>query len=275
MDMNGIIEDLSSRALRTEGTYLNKADGLLYCEKCHTPRQTIVTHPFTGETVKVGCICKCMAEELDRQERDREEAERRERVKRAKLHGFEQSECADMTFAKDDGKTPELTRYMRNYTRHFATFKEKGQGLLLYGGMGTGKTFYSACIANELIERGYSVLMTNFPSLIAKIQRDAFSQDVAALVSGYDLLIVDDLGVERQTDYMREQVFNIVDARYRARKPIIVSTNLSLKQMQGAEDVAGGRIYDRLLERCLPVRFNGASRRRGSDYGDMISMLTE
>lgn len=275
MDTSGIIESLSKKALHPEGTYLNEEDGLLYCSKCHTPRQTIVKHPFTGETIKVGCICKCMADELDRHERDCEEAERRERVKRAKLHSFDQSECADMTFAHDDGKTPDLAKYMRNYVRHFATFKEKGQGLLLYGGMGTGKTFYSACIANELIERGYSVFMTNFPSLIAKMQRDAFKQDVAALVAGYDLLIVDDLGVERQTEFMREQVFSIVDARYRAKKPIIVSTNLSLEQMQESDDVAGGRIYDRLLERCLPIRFKGASRRRGNGYEDMISMLTE
>lgn len=77
-----------------------------------------------------------------------------------------------------------------------------------------------------------------------------------------DLLILDDFGMERQTDYAREQVFNIIDGRYLAQKPLIVTTNLSLSELKHPKDIVEQRIFDRVLELCVPVCFDGESLRQ-------------
>lgn len=249
-------------------------DGLIHCPECHTPRQTRITNPFTGKEAVVGCVCKCRHEQMQREEAAKREQEKRARIQRARMDSFEESDCASMTFENDDGQNPELSKQMRNYAANFARFKENGQGLVLFGDVGTGKTFYSACIANALIDEGYTVLMTNFPTLIAKMQRDAFKTDFVKLLAAYDLLILDDLGVERSSEYMQEQVYGIVDARYRAKRPILVSTNLTAQELVKPGDVMKARIYGRLLERCLPIRVEGPNRRKqNAPYDEMRAIL--
>lgn len=250
-------------------------DGLLYCEKCNTPLQTRITHPFTGKETVVGCVCKCKAAKIETEEQRRKQEERKARLERVRLGSFEDSDCASMRFSADDGKQPQLMRQLKRYADHFPTFKGKGQGLLLFGDVGTGKTFASACVANQLIEEGQSVLMVSFPRLIAKIQKDAYGKtDYISQIAKYDLLIVDDLGVERSTEYMQEQVWAIVDARYRAKKPMIVSTNLTAEQLKHPENVMAARIYGRILERCLPIRFEGQDRRKqNACYDEMRAIL--
>ena len=73
----------------------------------------------------------------------------------------------------------------------------------------------------------------------------------------YDLLIIDDLGAERNTEYALEQMFSIIDSRYRCNKPLIVTTNLKLNELKHPPDLARARIYDRILERCAPILFAG------------------
>ena len=91
-----------------------------------------------------------------------------------------------------------------------------------------------------------------------------------------DLLILDDLGAERSTDYALEQVYNIVDSRYRAGLPVIYTTNLTLEELKNPADMRYARIYDRVLEKCFPVEFRGVSRRKhGARQGfdDMMALL--
>jgi DNA replication protein DnaC len=78
----------------------------------------------------------------------------------------------------------------------------------------------------------------------------------------YTLLIIDDLGAERKSEFMQETVFNIVDARYRSGLPFIITTNLTAEELKKPQDVSYSRIYDRILERCFPIEVSGASRRR-------------
>ena len=73
----------------------------------------------------------------------------------------------------------------------------------------------------------------------------------------FPLLILDDFGMERGTEYGLEQVYNVVDSRYRSRKPLIVTTNLTLEELQNPEDTPHARIYDRLIEMCSPVCITG------------------
>ena len=69
--------------------------------------------------------------------------------------------------------------------------------------------------------------------------------------------IIDDLGVERSTEYAMEQMFFVIDSRYRSRRPMIITTNLKLAELKNPPDLAHARIYDRILERCAPILFAG------------------
>ena len=113
---------------------------------------------------------------------------------------------------------------------HWEDAARKNIGLLLFGDVGTGKSFLAGCIANALLEQDVPVLMTNFPTILNRMT-GLFGSDRAdflADLNAYDLLILDDLGAERGTEYALEQVFAVIDARYRSRKPLIVTTNLTL-----------------------------------------------
>ena len=80
--------------------------------------------------------------------------------------------------------------------------------------------------------------------------------------NNYRLLVIDDLGVERNTEFSLEQVFHVIDSRYRSRLPMIVTTNLSLRELKQPADLAHARIYDRILERCVPIKINGQNHRQ-------------
>ncbi len=146
--------------------------------------------------------------------------------------------------------------------------REENLGLLFWGKSGSGKTFAAAAIANAFLEstqmHAPSVKMTTFGTMLGKLPGMS-TQDKEWYLKGLlscDLLILDDFGMERQTEYAREQVFNIIDGRYLACKPLIVTTNLSLQELKHPADIAQQRIYDRLLEMCIPVCFDGESQRQ-------------
>lgn len=65
--------------------------------------------------------------------------------------------------------------------------------------------------------------------------------------------------MERGTEYGLEQLFNVIDSRYRTRKPLIVTTNLTLNELKNTTDLSYKRIYDRVLEMCMPVQIEGVS----------------
>jgi len=137
-------------------------------------------------------------------------------------------------------------------------------GLLLWGDVGTGKSFIAGCIANALLDQGVPVMMTNFARLLNKLT-DMYSSDRNAYINSFNsfpLLIIDDLGVERNSEFAREQVFNIIDSRYRSQLPMIVTTNLTLNELKSPEDLARARIYDRVMERCIPIRVNDQNVRK-------------
>ena len=109
--------------------------------------------------------------------------------------------------------------------------------------------FFAGCIANALLEKGVPVLMTNF-SPDSKYLTGMHFEDRNQFINSlnrYSLLIIDDLGIERNSDFALEQVFNVIDSRYRSKKPLIITTNLTLSELNNAADIAHKRIYDRIL----------------------------
>ena len=128
----------------------------------------------------------------------------------------------------------------------------------------TGKSFIAGCIANALLDQGVPVMMTNFARFLNKLT-DMYSGDRNAYINSFNsfpLLIIDDLGVERNSEFAREQVFNIIDSRYRSQLPIIVTTNLTVDELKKPADLARARIYDRVLERCTAIKVNDQNIRK-------------
>ena len=162
---------------------------------------------------------------------------------------------------EDDAKN---LRLCKRYATGFDEMLQKNQGLLFTGAVGTGKTFAAACIANYLIENGVPVVMTSFVKILGLSQ--GFKRDEEELyvqqMNSAKLLIIDDLGAERSTDFALERVYNIIDSRYRSSLPMILTTDLTLAEMKEATDIRYSRIYDRIFEVCFPMEFTGKSRRR-------------
>lgn len=277
MDLSNILGGIEERAKmaikQEEGDYL--VDGLLYCHKCHTPKQCRVE--LFGQVRTPMCLCKCAIEKRDREEAERKRIERMEEIKRLRRIGFPESEMDKWTFAADDKKLPKISNVMLNYANNFDKMLASGKGLMLYGNVGSGKSFYAACIVNQLIDQGRPCLMTNFSRLVNTIQGmyDG-KQDYIDGLNRFDLLVIDDLSAERDTEYMSEIVFSIIDSRYRAGLPLIVTTNLTSDEIKHPADIRKQRTYSRLLEMTIPIEVKGADRRRQklkSDYAEFSDLL--
>ena len=268
--VGNIISNANVRAPTPKAEYIGD-DGLLHCSECDRAVQCRIN--IFGEEKIVRCICDCIKAEMEAEK----ERERQERIERNRRDCFEGSNMIHWTFNADDLKQPKLSSAMRRYADGFDEFRETGKGLLLYGRNGTGKTFYASCIANALIDSGRRVLVTNFARLSNQLQgmfegKQEFIDDL----SKYSLLVLDDLGAERQSEYMQEMVFNIVNARYCSGLPFIVTTNLTIEEISKPHDSGRARIYNRILERCFPIEVNGIDRRKAklkSDYPDMGEKL--
>lgn len=266
--MDNMLKGLSERVPRDDSEYLAE-DGLIHCKKCGGAREVIVK--LSGEWQKVRCTCKCKQSELTAVQ----EAAMRERIEKNRRACFRGSKLIKATFAGSDDS--EELRMGGNYARHFPEIRKLGKGLLFYGPVGTGKSHIAACIANEVINEGYLVRMTNISTMVNELQAsfDGRAEYIYNLQK-YDLLIVDDLGIERSSEYMSEQVFNIIDSRISSGLPMIVTTNLSIEEMPNAPSIDNRRVYQRILEHCHPVEISGASRRlqkMKNDFGKMEQLL--
>lgn len=278
MNISKAISDIEKTAAQNikaeQGDYIGD-DGLLYCGKCHTKKQTRVN--ILGVEKTPMCLCKCAAEKREREEEERRRLEFEKKVKENRRTGFPESAMQDWTFANDDGANEKISTVARNYVENFSKMREDGKGLLLFGDVGTGKTYAAACIANALIDKGYPVLMTNF-ARIANTVQGLFEgkQEYYDSFNRLPLLILDDLSAERKTEYMQEIVFNVIDSRYRAGLPLIVTTNLTSDELKNPADVTNKRTYSRLLEMCIPLHVEGKDRRRDrlreahAEYKDIL-----
>lgn len=262
MSFEQIVADVekatSERVKAEQGDYI--LDGLLHCGKCNTRKQSRVN--ILGEIRTPYCLCKCEAEKRDRAEAEFKQMQQERKIRELRKTGFPDSDMQNWTFANDDMQNPRITQAMQKYCESFPEMRKQGQGLLLYGKVGTGKTYAAASVANALIDRGYSVLVTNF-ARIANTVGGMFEgkQEYYDSLNRFSLLVLDDLGAERKTEYMQEIVYNVIDSRYRAGLPMIITTNLTAEELKNPQDITNRRIYDRVIERCLPVEVAGKNRR--------------
>ena len=260
-----IIEGIAKASENTipvnDGDYID-SEGLLCCGKCHTRKETIIVLA-NGKQLKPRCVCKCEQERMQEEEDNRKAKELADKVKELRKMGFPDAEMSRFTFENDDRSNEYISDVAKRYADNFTTMYSKHKGLLLFGTVGTGKTYIAACIANALIDRGYTCLVTNFARLTNTINGmyDGKQEYIDGL-DRFSLLVIDDLASERDTEYMNEIVTNIIDARYRSGKPMIVTTNLTSEELKNPRDVRKLRIYSRLIEMCIPLEVKGTDRRK-------------
>ena len=271
------MESTTNEGIKAADNYTDIDTGLLMCGECHTKKQKKIS--FLGEERIVGCLCRCAAEKL---EKEREEYRIREEllnIQKMKSAGLQDRAFYNYTFDRCDA-SQENTVYAKRYVEHFSEMLQTGQGLLFWGNVGTGKTFLAGCIANALLEQKIPVLMTSFPKILNALGGLYSSERNAYLTSlnRYTLLVIDDMGIERESQYTIETIYTVIDECYKSKKPFIITTNIQLEILKTPQDLEHARIYDRIMERCMPVYFGGRNYRSelGQGNRDMAKkILTE
>ena len=245
-------------------------DGLIYCKKCNTKRQT--DKLYFGKHQPV--MCQCQSEEYHREEERQRQLERQSvinKLKRASLLG---EKYKDVTFSNCIKTSIEFEKIYNRCKKYCEVSKEvlnRGIGIYLFGNKGTGKSHITACMANELMNNYHTVLYTNF-SEISKYIRETFNKtseteyDFLERLSNIDFLFIDDFGTEivtknNQDIWLQEKVFEVINKRYNNNKPIIFTSNYSLRQLYEERGIADKTI-DRINEMCEIMKLEGESYRK-------------
>ena len=238
-------------------------DGHVYCRTCNE-RVDGNPIPLLDKMIIFRTFCRCDREKEEK-EKQRQRQLEQERLRR---NCFISQNQINYTFENTDQLTDEtVINKARNYVKHFDEMRKDNIGLLLYGNVGSGKTYIACCIANSIIiEYSYSVRMKNFLQILNDLQAGGFTLDrneYIEQITNATLLILDDFGIERNTEYALEQIYNVINARYLKAKPTIITTNLNFKDIEKEQnDIMLGRIYSRIIEMCLPLRVVGEDRRK-------------
>lgn len=151
-------------------------------------------------------------------------------------------------------RTRAVVEEIRAYVAELDARLADGRGLWLTGDVGTGKTTLAMLVSKATIEAGRSAAIYSLPRLLARIRR-TYDGEVGELsyldffnrLTSVDLLHIDDLGVEKRTDWVLEQLYAIVDERYVTNRAMIVTTNLDIDRL---EEQIGPRTVSRLVEIC-------------------------
>lgn len=256
-------------------------DGLIRCGVCGERKQFRIRLPGSkGDGRIVPVVCACVRKEIEKRAQEEEYRETMNRIQILKQNSMMASKYRDIKFDKYNviPENRKVLNMAQKYVERFSEMEKKNQGLLLYGTVGTGKSFTAACIANELLDKQISVIMTSFVKILQDIRGFDDESKYMDSINSPRLLIIDDLGAERNTDYAMEKVYNIIDSRVRTNKPMILTTNLTLDEMLDTGDVRYQRIYDRIFEVCYPVEMSWKSFRRrtaAERFGEMKKMMEE
>lgn len=256
MGMTDIVDTLAAVTAAKEepGDYVK--DGLLYCGHCDTPKQCRISF---GDGFRIlGCQCACANRRYEADIAAAKDREKRLHIDELRINGIQDKAVRGYTF--ETSRMTPLLQSCRKYVDGWETVKRENYGLLFWGDVGSGKTRAAACIANALIDAGVPSLMTSFP----RILKMSFSEVGEAIgqINQFPLLVIDDLGAERQSEYALETVYTVIDERYKAGNPLIVTTNLPLKDLENPKSIDYARIYSRVLEMCRPVRCSAENLRK-------------
>ena len=264
-ETNNILTQKLIDTLNDKEEYIK--DGDIYCKECNTPRTCF------GFTKKVRCCCECQTKKLEERKELERRAERLRQLEKLKVASLLGERYKNVSFGKTDYENEDFTKVAdraKKYCLAAGKVLEQGVGIYLYGAKGTGKTHLTACIANELMSNYYSVLYTNFAEISKSIRatygsRGESEQAFIDKLATIDFLFIDDFGTEsvaRDGDdlWLQEKIFEVVNKRYNANKPIIFTSNYSLAEMVKNRGLAD-KTVDRISEMCEIIKLNGKSYR--------------
>jgi DNA replication protein DnaC len=177
---------------------------------------------------------------------------------------FERPPVSDMA---RDLQTKSAVADVKAYVDQLDARLDAGRGLWLFGDTGTGKTTLAMLVSKAALESGRSVAIYSLPKLLARIRRtydsepggDSYLSFFERLTS-VDLLHIDDLGAEKRSDWVLEQLYALVNERYEAERSVIITTNLPHDEL---EQQIGARTVSRLNQICDEVPVFGDDRRYG------------
>lgn len=162
----------------------------------------------------------------------------------------------------DTRRDPSAYKSCLAYSNRENLFNDNRNSLLIMGGYGSGKTHLAAAIANDLIDRGIPVLFGTFADHLEHI-REEFDKTgqrrYLSMMKNTSMLVLDDVGKEKQTDWTKEIMFNVINYRYEHKLPFILTTNLNENQLGNH---LGGAVYSRMCEMCGAVTTSGKDFRK-------------
>jgi DNA replication protein DnaC len=168
--------------------------------------------------------------------------------------------------------SPNVVRPVRDFVRNIDERIERGPGLWIFGDVGTGKTSLAMIASKEAIKRGYSVAIYSVPKLLAEIRgtydTGSYGRLFEQLVT-IDLLHLDDLGAEKQTEWVLEQLYSLVNERYEQERAMVVTSNVT--EAGELEDQIGKRTISRLMEMTIQVPLFGEDLRQRWDSSHAAS----
>jgi len=238
-----------SKPNRVEDDYTK--DGILYCGKCHTPKQCCVD----SKLLSITCACATKAIERER------EAERKRKIEDKRKSTLPLDKMRRSTF--DNAEDSDAIRRAKKYVENWDVMRASGTGLTFCGNVGTGKSYAALCIANALIDRGIAVKYISAADIISNLMsRDTNQEEFIKSLCVAPLLIIDDLGAEHDSSYSQAQMCRVIDARIESGKPLICTTNYSPQEIENPSDHLRQRIFDRIRGVCIPIVVAGQSRRK-------------
>ena len=247
--LDNLVQKSLEHSAEKPGDYIK--DGVLCCGACGKPKQKKIHFPNMGDRL-VGIACDCTESEKASADDANDIAAFETMMERRRIEdSIVDPSYRKVTLADDDGANPKISKICRKYVDQWEKVSTENIGILFRGPVGTGKSFFACCIANELLKKRVPTAVTSFPRLLNLLQNSKDRQGLLDRLSTYKLLVIDDLGV-----------FAVIDARCRSNLPTIVTTNLTPQEMDAPETMQYKRIFDRVAEMCpVSLLIDGESRR--------------
>lgn len=256
-------------------------DGLIYCKKCNASR----IYVSEDKAFAAHCQCKCQSEAAERQKQLDEFVIRKKHSGMDAL--YRDVMFTDAIITENNG---EVFAKCHNYVAHAREVIENNIGLYIYGDNSTGKTFMAACLCNELLWAGFACIYTSLNSILNDIQSSYDGSGVGEgkllnALRGCDFVFIDDLGKEfigreydvRSAKWAEKKLYNIINARYAAKRPTVFTSNYSIADLAGilSLDKAIVERIDEMATRTIRLHgddFRAAGRKTKSELAKKLGI---
>lgn len=239
---------ITSEEILRKFQYLEKE----FCIACNEPLFTYIEH--NNKEFIVPKLCKCQLKEKYEFERREKQKEFESNIERLIKTGLYMYKYTQNTFNNANNTNEKQIKAIQTYIANWESIKNKSTGILLYGSVGSGKTFLATCLLNELLKRDVNGGITSLPKMLSEvINFNEKSQEYVEKIKNIKFLVIDDFGTERTTEFAQEQIFNIIDERLNNNTVTVFTTNLSIEELKNPKTLMAKRIYSRVLQ-MTPIR---------------------